>query len=126
MCFKHYEDGIIDYKITVILNPKASEAFYNLGVAYTILGSTQEASENFSKAIELQPELETYHQRFLDQWNTKMTSDSIENLKKPSYVDNSSTFQTGKSGSRVPHVHRTCWVRCTRSQRKCCTSLKRP
>ena len=52
---KRLDLSIISFKRAVLLNPKYSEAFYNLGVTQNKLGKKNDSIESYKKAIAIKP-----------------------------------------------------------------------
>ena len=52
---KKYDDAIIHFSFAVAINPKFSQAYNNLGLAYKSLENDFEAGKNFDKALAINP-----------------------------------------------------------------------
>jgi len=54
-CMKQYDKAIQDFNKAVAIKPDYSEAVYERGAVYKISGQTEEAVEDYSKAISCNP-----------------------------------------------------------------------
>lgn len=86
------ERAIVKYQEVIALEPTASNAYNNLGLAYYYLGRLDEAIEAYKKAIDLEPIVAFFHDNLADVYYKKAKFDEaiaqwrlIQELD-PSYV----------------------------------------
>ncbi len=66
----YYEEAIDAYTIATQLNPRASTAFAERGVAYHKAGDYERAVQDYHTALRLRPVLTTYYQELGDYFNS--------------------------------------------------------
>jgi tetratricopeptide (TPR) repeat protein len=60
------QSAVAKYKEVLLLDPTASNAYNNLGLAYLYLSKMKEAIECFERAIELEPTVPFFHDNLGD------------------------------------------------------------
>jgi tetratricopeptide (TPR) repeat protein len=94
------ERAIVKYQEVIALEPTASNAYNNLGLAYYYLGRLDEAIEAYKKAIDLEPVVAFFHDNLADVYYKKAKFDEaiaewqlIQELD-PTYVVSDVYFPT--------------------------------
>ena len=55
LCGKQFDEALDHYQKAIKLNESKPESYYNMGNAYSKLGSYQEAVDVYKKALEIDP-----------------------------------------------------------------------
>ena len=77
-----YHEAIRAFAIAIRLDASHVRAFRNRGIAYQILGNLQQAWDDFSRVIEMQPgDPKAYYLRGVLYWNQSRNAEALEDLK---------------------------------------------
>jgi tetratricopeptide (TPR) repeat protein len=77
-----YHEAIRAFAIAIRLDASHVRAFRNRGVAYQILGNLQQALDDFSRVIEMQPgDPKAYYLRGVLYWNQSRNAEALADLK---------------------------------------------
>ena len=59
---ERYDEAAVNYREAIDLNPEFHQAYYNLALVYAQMGDLENAESSIDKAIELEPNDETYQE----------------------------------------------------------------
>ena len=59
---EQYDEAAVNYREAIDLNPEFHQAYYNLALVYAQMGDLENAESSIDKAIELEPNDETYQE----------------------------------------------------------------
>jgi tetratricopeptide (TPR) repeat protein len=96
--FDYFETAIVKYKKVIELDPTASNAYNNIGLAYYYLDRLNEAISAYKKAIDLEPVVVFFHDNLGDayykkaQFKKALSEWSLVAELDPDYVSNGGYF----------------------------------
>jgi tetratricopeptide (TPR) repeat protein len=77
-----YAEAVRAFAIAIQLDASHVRAFRNRGIAYQILGNLQQAFDDFSRVIEMQPgDPKAYYLRGVLYWNQSRNAEALADLK---------------------------------------------
>jgi len=78
----NYAAALNDYLKAIELNPKYSEAYYNIGVTYNTTNRFQESIEPLTKAISITPNEYMYQTRASSFFNLRRLQEAVDDYSK--------------------------------------------